>query len=107
VTEAESVASHEAAHAVAAVLLGISVTLIDVAGDATALRRVLYGLKQPRTRDDAVRRMMVILAGPLLGGDIGIRSPAGRSRPIALRTRPTWPTWPTGWGPTPATTGTC
>jgi hypothetical protein len=52
VTDAERLAAHEAGHAVACVLLGVPVRLIDVAGDAHALGRVRHGLEQITSHDD-------------------------------------------------------
>src|SRR5215204_5000115 len=62
-TDAERLAAHEAGHACACVLLGVTVRLVDVAGDATALGRVRHDLEQIRNRDDARKRMIIILCG--------------------------------------------
>ena len=65
-TDAKRVAAHEAGHAVAAVLLGVPVLLIDVVGDATASGRVRHGLEQVSDSEDARKRMLLILAGPIM-----------------------------------------
>jgi hypothetical protein len=62
-TEAERLAAHEAGHAAAAVVLGVPVRLVDVAGDATALGRVRHDLEQIHSPDDARKRMKIILCG--------------------------------------------
>jgi hypothetical protein len=69
VTDAERIAAHEAGHACACVVLGVPVRLIDVAGDATALGRVRHGLEQVTSRDDARKRMKIILCGLIEGAD--------------------------------------
>lgn len=63
----EYVAAHEGGHAVALVLLGVGVKLIDIAGDATALGRVHHeGAENMCSREDAIKRMLIILSGPLM-----------------------------------------
>jgi hypothetical protein len=69
VTDAERIAAHEAGHACACVVLGVPVRLIDVAGDATALGRVRHGLEQVTSREDARKRILIILCGLIEGAD--------------------------------------
>ena len=65
----ERLVAHEAGHACACVLLGVPVRLVDVAGDATTLGRVRHGLEEIRTPDDARKRMIIILCGPIESAD--------------------------------------
>src|SRR5689334_11675546 len=62
-TEGERIAAHEGGHAVAAVLLGAHVRLIDVAGDATRLGHVEH------IGADERDRMKIILAGIIEGAE--------------------------------------
>ncbi len=69
-SDRESIAAHEAGHACACVLLNVGVKLIDIAGDATALGRVRHeGEDNIRTREDARKRMLIILCGPFESDD--------------------------------------
>jgi hypothetical protein len=69
VNDAERLAAHESGHACACVLLGVPVRLIDVAGDATSLGRVRHGLEQVTSRDDARKRIIIILCGQIEGAE--------------------------------------
>jgi hypothetical protein len=68
-TDAERIAAHEAGHACACVVLNVPIRLIDVAGDATALGRVRHDLEDITSRDDARKRMLIILAGSIESAD--------------------------------------
>jgi hypothetical protein len=54
---------------IAAVVLGVPVRLVDVVGDASTLGRVRHGLEQVSNREDARKRMLIILAGQIEGAD--------------------------------------
>jgi hypothetical protein len=70
VTPAERLAAHEAGHAVACVVLGVPVRLIDVVGDAKSLGYVLHGLSDGvSSEDDARKRMLIILCGQIEGAE--------------------------------------
>jgi len=58
----DQVAAHEAGHAVACVLLGVPVSLIDTIGDEHTTGRVFHD-HQIVTRGDAIDRMKIVLAG--------------------------------------------
>jgi hypothetical protein len=62
---ADQVARHEAGHAVAAVLLGIPVLLIDVIGDAKSLGFVRHAGERITGPDMARKRMVLTLCGPI------------------------------------------
>ena len=68
-TPAERTAAHEAGHACACVMLGVPVRVVDVVGDAQAAGYVRHGLEQMYNRDDARKRMVIILCGQIEGAD--------------------------------------
>lgn len=63
----EQLARHEGGHASVAVLLGVPVFLVDVAGDAKSLGFVRHGAERVTDVDTALKRMLIALAGPLMG----------------------------------------
>ncbi|HEX5895515.1 MAG TPA: hypothetical protein VFY47_04240 [Thermoleophilaceae bacterium] len=82
-TDAERTAAHEAGHACACVLLGVPVRLVDVVGDARTLGVVRHGLEQMYNRDDARKRMIIILCGPIEGADHWADVPSWPLNPAA------------------------
>ena len=82
-TDAERKAAHEAGHACACVLLGVPVRLVDVVGDARTLGVVRHGLEQMYNRDDARKRMIIILCGPIEGADHWADVPSWPLNPAA------------------------
>jgi hypothetical protein len=82
-TPAERTAAHEAGHACACVLLGVPVRLVDVVGDARSLVVVRHGLEQMYNRDDARKRMVIILCGQIEGADHWAEVPSWPLNPNA------------------------
>lgn len=82
-TPAERTAAHEAGHACACVMLGVPVRLIDVVGDARSLGLVRHGLEQIHNRDDAHKRMIIVLCGQIEGADHWAHVPSWPLNPDA------------------------